>query len=364
MQPSTIAVILAVGCMECMAYAAVDEVLALLLASLSAQHPGYALLLKCLRWLLQALFYALLGWQGMSMLLLGLNYTDAARGAALVAAVDSAAATPRRKRREGARAGAAEPPSPSGAGAGFAAAPPTALVPAAAAAASAAAATAASAAAASPAHAYAEQRRALALRERLAAASPEGETLRFAPCTRDLDAPWAEVLAAQLRNACIRPLVPGDVGAREADPDAPPGVRAFKRRRSVQLVVAEHLTPELRQGVAFVSSVASVPAIVKLIETTWEVPDAQWACVLRELCPTDKVSLGWARHRVRVSLRCRGRSGRGASLQKSALTPPTHTPPTPRPPPRSAACTRCTPLTPASRAGRGTWMCAYCTAGG
>jgi hypothetical protein len=88
--------------------------------------------------------------------------------------------------------------------------------------------------------------------------------------------------------------------AREADAGAPPGARAFKRQRTVALVVAEHLTPQLREGVSYVTSVGfPVPVIVKMVETTWEVPDARWACIVRELCPTDKVSLGWARHRVR-----------------------------------------------------------------
>jgi hypothetical protein len=308
MQASTIAAVLAVGAMECLAYAAADELLALALSALSsAQHPGYALLLRALRWLLQALFYALLGWQGMTIALLGWGAQDSARGAALAAAVESAAGRALRRGSRGAGGGAAAAPSqPAAAAAAAAAALAADDAPT-------AAPAAAAAGSQSPSAAYAEARRAAALRERLAPAPAEGALLRFAPCSRDLPGAWAQVLEAQYANACIRPMAAGGGGAvaagarlpppppREADAAAPPGVRAFKRRRTVALVVAEHLTPQLRQGVAYVTGVGfAVPAIVKMVETTWEVPEARWACIVRELCPTDKVSLSWARHRVRA----------------------------------------------------------------
>jgi hypothetical protein len=297
MQPSTTAVILLVICLECFAYASLDRFLSLVSSTLSHAHPGYEAFLGFVRWLLQALFYALLGWQGMSLMLASCSsQVEGDRGAALAEANERAVATPRAR---GARAAltdtaraAAQPGTPRADFSGASAAPiPLSFEDA-----------GEGASSVEAARAYAARRGAAAVAGRLREL-PDTKLLRFVPCTRDLAQPWEEAFRAQFQNKCLRPQREGDEGTAERDEEAPPGVRATKRRRALQLVVAEQLTPQLRDGMAYASSLGvAVPQIIKIIETTWVIPGARWACFQRELCSSDTVSLGWAVHRVRGAI--------------------------------------------------------------
>jgi hypothetical protein len=278
-----------IGLVELAIFFLLDLILYLIHAKfVTASHPGVSLLFTLTRGLIQALFFLLVGWQGVSMFLLGGNSVAASRGAAIINTSEVARrAQPRRVRPragEGAGARALPPPAAAAAAGSTAAAADSSAAP-----------PPPTAAALASARAYVAEKRAWILAERLRKDDPSGELLHFQPCTRELPHPWAKVMDMATRNPMLRvvgaspPLIP--------EPN-PQGATVLKRVRSLQLVVAEQLTPELQKGLAFVSAFASVPDVVKLKEVTWQVPDAQWGCVVVELCDTDKVSLGWARHRV------------------------------------------------------------------